>query len=509
MSSPRTDAAEHVGAEIAALRSQARDHASRQWLFHQAGCLERIQQLLPGDDTSAYELLGAWNRLGMHDRLETQLSRLLGRGFGQPDPAGSEPLDPRARLFWYLSHYHELLAAFALPAFDDAALFELIKRLPAPLVRAQPSAPVALGPHRPLRVGYLSPEFGQSVTMSLLRPLLRHAGQGFELYAYDDTPPSLPADASLAQAFTHWRRIHGIDNPTAAELIRADRIDILVDWLGVPNAWRYGLFALRPAPVQMAGLGFVFSSACRSIDYCLSDAVLCPPEIQAGYPETVIRLKSAFHWQAPEPAIAPGAPPSESHGFITFGSANSLNKLNQAVIACWASILRALPTARLFLKTPVFNDRVAVRFYTELFAHFGISAERLRLEGQGSENHVGYFYPQIDIALDAFPFQGGVTSCEALWMGVPVLSLFRPQWRTRALTASILTALGQPDWLTHSEAEYGQRALDWARDRDFLRTQRRELRQRMLTSPLCDGPGAAQELEAAYRQVWQRACAAV
>lgn len=501
-------------------RELGQAYEQKQWLFHQALCLERAQQAQPGQEASRYDLARTWNRLGQHDQFKTLISQILGRPFARPDasPDARPQTESPAASAWqqllsYLSHYQELLVAYADPDIHDSRLFELVGNLPE-LVSGTATedtpphpptgfAPQAPDPDRPLRVGYLSPEFAQSVTLSLLAPLLSHRGGDFELYAYDDTPA--PPEPALQAHFAAWRPIHGLDNPTVAAQIRQDAIDILVDLTGLPNAWRYGVFALRPAPVQLTGLSFAFSSGCRQMDACFSDAVLTPPEIAAGYPEHVIQLPCVFHWQA-QAEYPLQAPPCHPDGALTFGSANSLNKLNESVLRLWARLLQHIPTARLFLKTPVFNDPLAVRFYCELFEHFGIAPERLRLEGQHHSEHMGYFYPQIDIALDSFPFQGGVTSLEALWMGVPVVSLFQPQWRSRALTASILTSLGLQDWLTGTEAEYLERACQWAADKEFLWTQRQSLRARLQASPICDHAGNARRIEAAYRQCWRQAC---
>ena len=460
------------------------------WLFHQALCLDRLLELAPQDAEARFELARVLIPLGQHDRLRQLLEAELHR----------TPATPRARLMQYLYRYQQVLLAYSEA--DDQTLFDLIERLPSAGLEAVSAAVPPSGPpsDRPLRIGYLSHEFAAHVSMAVFRPLLQH--HRCESFAYDDTVALTDESDELRTRFTQWRRIVGLDNAAAAELIRADGLDVLIDLAGPLNPYRNGIFALRPAPVQAGGLGFTFSSCNRAIDYCFSDRVLCPPELAERFPERVVYLRSALHWQPPA-ELSHTEPPCLQNGYVTLGSASALNKLNLRVVALWARILQQLPDARLFLKTPPLNDPLTRSFYTELFGYFGIEAVRLRLEGQGDEPHISYFYSQIDIALDPFPYQGGVTSCEALWMGVPVLSLALPQWSSRALAASVLTAAGLQAWLTDSETEYLARALSWARDRDFLARQRRELRARLLASPICDGPAFAAEVEAACRRMRQ------
>ncbi len=191
--------------------------------------------------------------------------------------------------------------------------------------------------------------------------------------------------------------------------------------------------------------------------------------------------------------------PCLQNAAITLGSASTLNKLNPQVIALWSQILKALPEAILFLKTPALEDPLARQWIQSVFAQQGIPTERLRLEGAGQDQHVPYFYSQIDIALDPFPYQGGVTTCESLWMGVPVITLLKPQWQNRALSASIYHHLSLSDWITHSEADYLQKVLDWSQDLNTLKDWRQTLRQYLQQSIICDGALFAHEIEAAYQ----------
>ncbi|HEY9839580.1 MAG: tetratricopeptide repeat protein [Candidatus Sericytochromatia bacterium] len=479
-------------------------------IFHEALCLERCLALRPADADIFSQLAYAWLHIGQRQGVQRYFDCLL-----QLSPAGEAwfnalPAASRAELAAQrdLIYFQYLMLLYADPELSDQRFFDIVASLPEPAIAPLPPAPAAKTsrPARPMRVGYLSRELGDYSSSRALRPLLSQHSDRVELYAYNDTPKRFQNAATEAfkPLFAHWREVSEQNNAELAALIRADEIEVLVDMGGITIAGRRGLFARRPAPVQIGGLGFGFSACHQGIEYCFSDARLCPPEIAARYPEEVVYLSSAFHWQAPE-AYASGDVPLLRNGYLTFGSANTLNKLNPRVIRLWARLLRQLPEARLFLKTFAFNDELVQQYWRESFEVHGVDARQLQFAGQGEAAHMPDFYPRVDIALDPFPYQGGVTSCEALWMGVPVLSLRHPDWQARAGTAGILAVMGLEDWLADSEESYLERALAWAADPDFLQRQRRQLRERLLHSPICDAAAAAREIEAAFFRLRKRA----
>ncbi|MEZ0371979.1 MAG: hypothetical protein ACAI44_23005 [Candidatus Sericytochromatia bacterium] len=489
----------------------AQIYSELQLFFQEAGCLERYLALNPADVRGLFLLTSAWTYIGQREGVRSCYQRLL-----QLNPAGAQwfaALPPGARAELeakrYSLFFHYLLVLYADPDVPDARLFDYIDSLPPPPDAPErpdpPLAETSLRQSGPIRVGYLSHELGDFSSSTALWPVLSHHGPEVELYAYNDTPPAQQSRLTSAFRgfFAHWREVSALDNAQLAELIRADGIEVLVDMGGITNADRHALFMRHPAPVQIGGLGFGFSAGHRGIAYCFSDRRLCPPEIAARFPEEVVLLESVCHWFPPE-AYPLAEPPCVQNGYVTFGSANTLNKLNERVIALWARILLQLPTARLFLKTPAMNDPYVQAYWRELFAVLGVDARQLLFAGQGEAAHVPNFYPRIDIALDAFPYQGGVTSCEALWMGVPVLSLRHPDFRARAGTANILTVIGLDDWLADTEETYLERALTWAADPAFLQNQRSQLRDRLLASPICDGPAATREIEQAFFSLRQR-----
>lgn len=466
----------------------ARTYRQGHWAWHEAQCLERILDLQPQDLRARSRLQSQLFQLGRWDALQTQLDQLM---------AQLEGLSWQQRYAFEIEYLRYL---YTQPSCSDTQLFGWLERCQRSYRQAfavsPPQARGSFDSGSPLRVAYLSHEFGPFASMQLLRPLLEHHGPQLELYAYDDTPDG-PQDTALQSFFKKWRCTSRLSDLQLARLIEADQIQILVDLAGISHLARHGLYALHPAPVQVSGLGFVFSSGLPEMDYCFSDPQLCPPEIEALYPERVLQLPLAFHWQ-PVQDWPLGLPPVLQNGFVTLGSASTLNKLNPQVLELWVSILKALPAARLFLKTPVFNDPLTREHWSTLFCSLGIAPQRLRLEGAGSEEHIPYFYQQIDIALDPFPYQGGVTTCEALWMGVPVVVMEQPQWRARGLGVDILKQLGLSDWLAQDPAAYLQRVVDWAQSVESLVHWRHSLRERLRQSAICDGASFASQVEAAY-----------
>lgn len=474
--------------------------AAQQLAFQEADCLARCLALLPDTPLLAQKLAGAWFYLGLRDGVRRHYEQVLqltpaGRAWFNAQPEAHRQLLASQRR---MLGFEYLLFLYGEPAVDDRQLFDYLESLPPAEADKPLAADLNAQPLGRLRLGYFSAELTDCSSLTLLLPLLRHHSQQVELYAYNDTPEALWTEttARCKSHFAHWRDVAHLANAEIAALIRRDRIDVLIDLGGILNPLRHGVFAQRPAPVSVTGLGFCFSAGQRAIDYAFSDERFCSPALAARYPEKVVELSSVFHWQPPREWEV-GEPPCLSRGYITLGSANTLTKLNPRVLALWARLLQALPQARLQLKTPVFNDPRARACWLALFEAEGVAAERLELRGQGQTAHMPDFYPRIDIALDPFPYQGGVTSCEALWMGVPVVSLLREPWRARAGTAHILAAIGLADWIAASEEAYIARALAWAKDTEFLRDQRQRLRPRLRSSVICDGAKAAAEVESA------------
>jgi predicted O-linked N-acetylglucosamine transferase (SPINDLY family) len=312
----------------------------------------------------------------------------------------------------------------------------------------------------------------------------------------------------LIAAAGQWRSLVGLSDEAAADLVASDAIDILVDLSGHTAGNRLALFARKPAPLQASWLGFWGTTGMAAIDYILSDQVTIPDRDVGDYSERVLRLPGCrFCYGPPEEAPPPSAPPSLARHYPTFGSFNNIAKLGPEVVALWAELLHRVPDAKLLLKWRSLADQGLRESIIRQFADGGISPHRLELRGASPHREMLAEYGDIDIALDPFPFSGGLTSCEALWMGVPVITLPGSTAPSRQ-TLSILTALGRQDWAAGSAADFIDLAARLAADRHSLETIRSDLRGQMAASPLCDGPALTAGLEAAYRSMWRSWCGA-
>ncbi|WP_109450325.1 tetratricopeptide repeat protein [Azospirillum sp. TSH64] len=351
---------------------------------------------------------------------------------------------------------------------------------------------------RRLRIGYVSPDFRlHSVAMFLLPLLEAHDRTRVELFAYSNVEmPDVITD-HVRRSVDGWRDIQAASDAAVAERIRADGIDVLVDLTGHTARNRLGVFALRPAPVQISWLGYPATTGLPAIGARFTDAVADPPgEADRHHAERLVRLDGGFLCYRPlGPTPDPAPPPCLEAGFVTFGSFNTLNKVNPAVAALWARVLHAVPDSRLVLKAGPLIDAAVRKRVRGLFTAHGIAADRIELLARVPDND-GHLkaYGRMDIALDPFPYNGTTTSCEALWMGVPLLTL-RSDRHAARVGASLLTALGRPDLIAADPEDYIRKAAALAADREGLAAQRKGLRPLMRTSRLCDAAAFAREFE--------------
>jgi predicted O-linked N-acetylglucosamine transferase (SPINDLY family) len=363
-------------------------------------------------------------------------------------------------------------------------------------------------PVRRLRVGYVSADFVRHPVGYFIEAVLKaHDRAQVEIFCYSNAWRTDPLTQRLYAVADHWRTIAWKSDLDVANMIRSDEIDILVDLSGHTAGHRLQLFGHKPAPVQATWLGYFGTTGLAAIDYILVDEVISSRSDEDQFVETPVRLPHGYLCYAPREAVPVRAAPAERLGFATFGCFNKLIKVTPAVITVWAEILRRIPTARLVLKDAALEDpdvrtRCLAKFVSE-----GVATHRLDLLGRSE--HIAYLdaYNHIDIALDPFPFNGGTTTAEALWMGVPVVTLRGDHFVSR-LGASLLTGLGARELIADSRQQYVEIATTLANDVPRLVALRAGLRDRLLTSSLCDGPGFTRGLEAAYRRLWQPWCAA-
>ncbi len=355
-------------------------------------------------------------------------------------------------------------------------------------------------PDKRLRIGYVSPDFRKHAVSYFFEPLLEaHDRSKVEVYCYAEVPQPDDVTARLQLQADHWRSTVGLCDEDAARRIHADGIDILIDLAGHTAGNRLGIFTYKPAPIQATYLGYCTTTGLTAMDYWISDCYLNPEDTPELATENIYRLRRCWlcyrpPGAAPEPADRPPDVP------LTFGSLNNLVKLTPEVIALWSRILQAVPGSRLLLKTWQLAHRPERTRISHAFAGHGISAERLILEGASA--HYLETYQRIDIALDPFPRTGGATTADALWMGVPVISLAGDRYIERQ-GVSLLTAVGLPELIAYSREQYLAKAVALAQEPQRRSSIHHTLRPRMARSPLCDAASLAQDLESAYREMWQ------
>jgi len=395
------------------------------------------------------------------------------------------------------------------PAYTAEALYEAhrqwARRYADPLTAEAPPHDNDRSPQRRLRLGYLSPDFREHVVGRNFLPLLEHHDRRqFELYAYSQSAAHDWLTARLRAGFDHWRDIATIPDPQVAQLIRADRIDILVDLALHTADNRLLVMARRPAPVQVAHMGYPATTGLEAIDYRFTDVHLEPPERgDALSSEVPVRLRSFWCFDPIEPAPPVGDLPALSAGRITFGSLNAAHKVTQPTIELWADVLHAVPASRLLLLTGRPNDENPEM--AERFARLGVAAGRILFRSKRPREAYLRIYGEIDIGLDTFPYNGHTTSCDAFWMGVPVITMVGHTSVGRA-GASLLRNLGLGELVARTPQQFLQIAADLAGDLPRLAELRRGMRHRMRTSPLMDYQGYARQVESAYRQMWRAWC---
>jgi len=398
-----------------------------------------------------------------------------------------------------------LFALHYSPRIGDRQIFQEhlaaagTKVLSPELILSSPAAPPP--PSRRIRIGYLSPDFRSHSVASFIEPILRHHDTGrFEIFCYanlaspDDTTKRL---MSLADG---WRDIYPLGDEEAANLIAGDRIDILVDLAGHTSGNRLPLMARRPAPVQATWIGYPDTTGIPQMDFRITDGLADPPgTTEHLHCEELVRLPRTFScYLPPEHAPAVVAPPLFSAGRVTFGSFNNLAKVTPEVIALWSRVLLEVPGSRLLMKCPPLGDAELCARLLARFRGEGVAAERVELR-PGNDSPAEHLaqYGRIDIALDSFPYNGTTTSCEALWMGVPVVTLAGTRHAART-GVSILTNCGLGHLVAHSPEQYLALACELARSPGQLQQLRSGMRERMAASPLLDGAAVTRELEAAF-----------
>ncbi|WP_377806304.1 tetratricopeptide repeat protein (plasmid) [Azospirillum sp. A29] len=366
-------------------------------------------------------------------------------------------------------------------------------------------------PEKRLRIGYLSVEFREHLGAYFLSPLFEAADRSrFEIVCYSILPDT-HADAYTARFKAQadgWRTVGHLNDEGLAAQIRADGIDILVDLAGHSGLNRLPMLARRPAPVQVTWLGYPNGTGMASVDYRIVDSVSDPVgPTDAHAVETLVRLPPPFLCFRPPASAPPVVPlPAGATGVVTFGSFNKLSKITDSTVALWAEVLRRVPDSRLLLKDRPLSDAGTAALMRARFAATGIDPARLDLIGfiKDAAGHLAA-YNRIDIALDPHPYNGTITTCDTLWMGVPLVTLAGPRHAAR-VGASLMAAIGLPELVATTPSRYAAIAAELAGDLTRLMRLRMGMRERLRASALCDEGRFMRNLETAYRLMWQRWC---
>jgi len=372
--------------------------------------------------------------------------------------------------------------------------------------RVTPALGNPADPDRKLRVAFLSPDLRQHSVAYFLEPLLRHMDpERFELWLYHDHYCVDAVSRRLKDWVPHWRNLVGLGADSAEAVIRADAPDILIDLVGHTGLNRLPLFARRLAPVQVSYLGYPNTTGLEAMDYRFTDEIADPVEADAIHTERLVRFApTAWAYQAPADAPAVTPPPStiDPGAGVTFGCFNSLSKVSDTTLHVWRELLAAVPGSRLVLKSAGLEAQV----WEDRLEQLGFPLDRVDLLPRTATvaEHLAC-YARIDIALDPFPYHGTTTTCEALWMGRPVVTWCGDRHASR-VGASLLTAIGQSGWIARSAGEYVQIAAALAHDRDTLARRSAELRASVSASPLGQHAGQAARFGAALRACWHEWC---
>ena len=405
-----------------------------------------------------------------------------------------------------------IFAANSVASFDAAAFSHLYARyrtLLAAWMQASGAAPYPRPTwhHAKLRIGYLSADLREHAVAQFVRPLLRgydHAA--FDVYVYALSDREDRVTAALRDPAAQWRHVAGMAFGDLAAQIRADEIDVLFDLSGHSAANALPVFAWRPANVQISGIGYFNSTGLASCDGFLSD-VHCAPEARSPFfTEPLLRLPETHFCYAPFASFPPVAPPPcLARGYVTFGCFNNFSKVTDEMLALWRRILQAVPRARLLLKHALLGEEEGRAYTIARLRRLGwTEAELCRIEWRGFSRDYLAQYGDMDLALDTAPYPGGLTTCEALMMGVPVITLAPRDARHGArFGASFLANIGMAELAAETPARYVELAVGLASDTETLAALRKILRPKLLASPLMDAGRYMRNLEALFQKLVQ------
>jgi len=362
-------------------------------------------------------------------------------------------------------------------------------------------------PSRRLVLGYVSADFrAHSASLSILPQLQHHDHSQFEVVCYSGVTVADARTQEFRSLADQWVEAHELSDDALAARIRADRVDILVDLSGHTHGHRLAVFAQKPAPVQVTAWGHATGTGLRTIDYLFSDKVSVPEAARPLFAETIYDLPCQITFAPARDAPAPAELPALTRGAVTFGCFNRFGKVSPQLMTLWARVLAAVPGARLILKDGALDDPAQQVFARDALAAHGIGRERIELRGGTPRLEHLAALGEVDIALDPFPQNGGISTWEALWQGVPVVAKLGITAPGR-LSGAILSAVGLTDWIVTTDDDYARLAIAKAADLAALATLRRGLRAMVEASAAGNPVRYTRAVEDAYRTIWRRWCA--
>ena len=358
-----------------------------------------------------------------------------------------------------------------------------------------------------MRIGYISPDLRYHVVLRFSWAMLaNYDKEHFEVYCYHNNPVEDNFSEEIKNMTDGWRNISSMNAKDAAEIIYRDKVDILVDLAGHTKGNGLPIMVYKPAPVQISGIGYFATTGLQTMDYFLSDKAL---QSESQYfCEDIIELPHSHFCYTPlYEAPSTGDAPCKKNGYITFGSFNAIRKINDEVLELWTNIIKAVPNSHLLLKGSVFDDEYGCELFCDRLAKFGININlpewQNRIELRGFSRDYLQEYLDIDIALDTFPYPGGGTTCDALYMGVPVITLSGNSHGER-FGKSLLENIGLSEFVVYDKQAYFDLAVALAGDKEIINNLHMGLRRMMEKSPLMDRNLYMGELEAAYKNIWQK-----
>lgn len=456
--------------------------------------LRKAVQLLPDNDKIRNNLASALIKSGQVRQGSNLLQKSIEKTSIKPDIHST-----------FLYHLH------LLPELDQQTIFEAHKQWgekQAPLSLANLSHSNTPDPNRKLKIGYISPDFRRHSVAFLFENLLdAHDRNIVELYGYGNVEQPDDLTPVLIKKFNFYRNIYGLSDSTVEDVIRQDKIDILVDLAGHTANNRLLVLARKPAPVQVTYLGYFDTTGMPQVDYVLTDELLNPPSSQKYYTEKLVYLPGGicFYRSRADSDLDLTPLPAKTNGYITFGAFTNNVRFNSLLLKTWSEILKSVPKSKLLLGFGGGDDKKVQDEYISQFQEFGISRDSVDFTGRKLYQEYLKQYSIVDITLDTFPENGGTTTNDSLWMGVPVISKFNDHQNGR-VGLTILNRIGLGEYAVPTTTEYIAKAIELAKDKNKISELRASLRKKMTNSPLCDSKRLAKEVESAYRQMWLKWC---